>query len=219
MVCLNSFSKNIGLLLSMMLLRMFCQFYILVTCCIKWTLPILYYFQKLMSQSLWLTIVPSVWGMLYLGFSQRLLLTANRLKHILPIVISDIQSAFIPNRLIIDNTTIAYELLHKMRNRRKGKVDQMAVKLDIKKAYDWVEWGFLEAIMLKLGFDWRWVHLVRETVSTSSYFVLINDEPKGFITLTCGISRVIPYLHIYFSSMLRVCLQCWEKLRVLATLK
>ena len=45
---------------------------------------------------------------------------ANRLKHILPNVMSNVQSIFVPNRLIIDNTTIAYELLHKMRNRQKG---------------------------------------------------------------------------------------------------
>ena len=44
----------------------------------------------------------------------------NRLKHILPNVMSNVQSIFVPNRLIIDNTTIAYELLHKMRNRQKG---------------------------------------------------------------------------------------------------
>ena len=51
-------------------------------------------------------------------------------------VISGAQSAFVPNGLITDNTTVAYELLHKMRNRRKGRMGQMAVKLDISKAYD-----------------------------------------------------------------------------------
>ena len=61
---------------------------------------------------------------------------ANHLKHVLPMVISDAQSAFVPNGLITDNTTIAYELLHKMRNRRKGRMGQMVVKLDISKAYD-----------------------------------------------------------------------------------
>ena len=54
-------------------------------------------------------------------------------------MIFDAQSAFVPNRLITDTTTVAYELLHRMRNKRKGKVGQMIVKLDINKAYVRVE--------------------------------------------------------------------------------
>ena len=42
---------------------------------------------------------------------------ANRIKLILPNVISDAQSAFVPNRLIIDNTTVAFEVLHRMHNK------------------------------------------------------------------------------------------------------
>ena len=68
---------------------------------------------------------------------------ANYLKLVLPMVISDAQSAFVSNCLITNNITIAYELLHRMQNRRKGRMGQMAVKLDISKAYDRVEWGFL----------------------------------------------------------------------------
>ena len=48
---------------------------------------------------------------------------ANQLKVILPTVISNAQSAFVPSPLITDNTTAAIELLHRMCNKRKGKVE------------------------------------------------------------------------------------------------
>ena len=107
---------------------------------------------------------------------------ANRIKCILPNVIFDSQSAFVPNRSIIDNITVAYEMLHWMRNRRKGKTWHMVVKLDISKAYDRVEWEFLQRIMLKIGIPTQWVRLPMETVRTTSYSILINGEPTGFIT-------------------------------------
>ncbi|XP_075640643.1 uncharacterized protein LOC142612431 [Castanea sativa] len=92
---------------------------------------------------------------------------ANRIKKILPSVISDSQSAFVPSRLITDNTSVAYEMLHRMRNRRKGKLGHMAVKLDISKAYDRVEWNFLKQIMLKIGLLEQWVALAMETATSS----------------------------------------------------
>ena len=51
---------------------------------------------------------------------------ANRVKCILPYIFSDAQSAFVPDRLITDNTTLDYEMLHRLRNRRKGRVGHMA---------------------------------------------------------------------------------------------
>lgn len=57
-----------------------------------------------------------------------------------------------PGKLITDNDLIAYELMYYLNQKQKGKDGSMSLKLDISKAYDHVEWSFLEAIMQKMGF-------------------------------------------------------------------
>ena len=102
---------------------------------------------------------------------------ANRLKSLLPHVISESQSAFQPDKAISDNILVAFETLHHMKTKETGKVGYMALKLDMSKAYDRVEWIFLEKLMLKMGFHENWVRMVMEMVRTVSYSILINGSP------------------------------------------
>ena len=57
----------------------------------------------------------------------------------------------------------------------------MAIKFDMSKAYDWVEWVHLENVMRKMGFNERWIRLIMACVKTISYSILVNGKPQGFI--------------------------------------
>ncbi|XP_075644988.1 uncharacterized protein LOC142615977 [Castanea sativa] len=70
---------------------------------------------------------------------------ANRLKAILPQIISENQGAFISKRLITDNILVAFELMHYLDHKKDGRDSFMAIKLDMSKAYDRVKWKFIEA--------------------------------------------------------------------------
>ena len=67
---------------------------------------------------------------------------ANRLKVILPDIISESQSAFQSKKAISDNILVAFETLHHMKTKKSRKIGSMALKLDISKAFDRVEWTF-----------------------------------------------------------------------------
>ena len=87
---------------------------------------------------------------------------------------------------------MAFETLHSLQNYKSRTHGFMAIKLDMSKAYDRVDWNFLEQLMRKLGFNERWIHLIMGCVKTVSYLVLVNGEPCGLIQPSRGIRQGDP---------------------------
>ena len=75
----------------------------------------------------------------------------NRLRLLLDRIISPFYSAFVPGRFIHDNILVTHEIMHKFKN-FKTKTAWTAIKLDIEKAYERVEWDFILKCLQELVF-------------------------------------------------------------------
>lgn len=101
---------------------------------------------------------------------------ANRRREILPSLIIEEQSVFILGQSLIDNILLAFETIRKMKSVSRQMIAEMAIKIDINKAYDRMWWEFLTATLTKLDFDRKWLQLMLKYVQSITYMVNLNGK-------------------------------------------
>ncbi|GKU88221.1 hypothetical protein SLEP1_g2511 [Rubroshorea leprosula] len=129
----------------------------------------------------------------------------NRTKIVLILKIKAPESAFILSRAIQDNILIAHEAFHGLQLKKSGKHCVLALKLDIRKAYDSVDWHSLEHILRAYGFCEQWIHMVMPCVSTVSYTVGINGNQTPNFVPQKGLRQGDPlssYLYLFIADLL-----------------
>ena len=115
-------------------------------------------------------------------------------------------------RLITDNALVAYECLHTIR-KQKSKKAFFALKIDMMKAYDRVDWSYLHGCLMKLGFNPTWIQSVMRCVTLVRNAMKVNGDWRNQWSQRVVLGKATPSAHIYSCYIRRGYHVCYIKKR------
>ncbi|KAF7844038.1 reverse transcriptase [Senna tora] len=120
---------------------------------------------------------------------------ANRLKPLMNFsLISQNQSAFVSGRKIQDNILVAQEVFHFLKKNKATTKGVVALKIDMSKAFDRIEWSFLKKVLIAFGFEEKWVRLIMKCVSSVTYQIKFNGDIGAAFNPKRGLRQGDPLL-------------------------
>ncbi|GJS35690.1 RNA-directed DNA polymerase, eukaryota [Tanacetum coccineum] len=137
---------------------------------------------------------------------------ANRLSMVISDLINEVQTAFVPNRQILDGPFILNELISWCKHK---KINAMIFKIDFEKAFDSVRWDYLDDILKSFGFGDKWRSWIAGCLNSAKGSVLINGSPTSEFRFHRGLKQgdplspflfilVMESLHCSFSRVMEV---------------
>ncbi|KAJ9543812.1 hypothetical protein OSB04_023519 [Centaurea solstitialis] len=143
----------------------------------------------------------SLVGVVYKVISKVL---AERMKVVMERIISDVQSAFLKGRSILDGVLVANETVSYIKG---SKRKALIFKVDFEKAYDSVNWNFLLDVLKSMGFGVKWCNWIRACLRSSRISVLVNGSPTEEFTMEKGIRQgdpLAPFLFLVVAEGLHI---------------
>jgi hypothetical protein len=117
-------------------------------------------------------------------------LLTNRLVPVAQNIIGENQTGFVKGRNILEGVLVLHEVLHELRTSRK---QGLVLKIDFEKAYDRVNWNFLEQVMKGRGFPDQWIAWTMSTVKGGKVCINVNGERSNFFSTHRGLRQGIPF--------------------------
>ncbi|GJY33892.1 cysteine-rich receptor-like protein kinase [Tanacetum coccineum] len=130
-----------------------------------------------------------------------------KVKKVINKIIGEVQSAFIKDLFILDGVLVINEVVEFIKKSRKRC---LIFKVDFEKAYDCVNWKFLEDIMQQMGFGRKWCGWIRACLESATCSVLVNGSPTKEFALERGIRQgdpLSPFLFLIVAESLNVAMQ------------
>lgn len=138
---------------------------------------------------------------------------SNRIKSLLEKLVSPNQSAFVPGYWIGENSILANEIVQSM-SRKKGIKGIVGLKVDMKKAYNIIDWVVLTQILSLFGFSDGCTKLILNCISSISMELLLNRSVFGKILMERDLRQGDPLslsLFILIAELLSSMLHKWER--------